>query len=301
MFPNDPIGYAVLGSSQTLTGNAEQGIERAKQAIHINPLSPYAFNLYFDIGYASLMLGRDADAIASFERSLALNPLARPFARQNAIRMMAAAHARMGEDDQARRELAEANRLFPFDTVRGHWPEDPTSAIYAQQVRNYQDGLRRAGLRDHADEDADFGVPADTELHQVFAGLTPTTAPGARTIRTGDLVALLAERKPLVIDLLSYFWGKSVPGAVGLKEAGAGGSLSGPGQERLRLKIATLTGGDLSRPIVAVGWNSERFDGRNLALRLVAMGYTNVYWYRGGREAWEVAGLPETQLTVLDW
>jgi hypothetical protein len=49
-------------------------------------------------------------------------------------------------------------------------------------------------------------------------------------------------------------------------------------------------------PVVAVGWNSERFDGRNLALRLVALGYTHVYWYRGGREAWEVAGLPETEI-----
>ena len=62
-----------------------------------------------------------------------------------------------------------------------------------------------------------------------------------------------------------------------------------------------LTKGDFSTPIVAVGWNSERFDGRNLALRLVALGYTRVYWYRGGREAWEVANLPETDLIVQDW
>ena len=36
-------------------------------------------------------------------------------------------------------------------------------------------------------------------------------------------------------------------------------------------------------------------------MRLVALGYTNVYWYRGGREAWEVADLPETQVDVQDW
>jgi adenylate cyclase len=196
---------------------------------------------------------------------------------------------------------AEANRIWPFDTVRGHWPEDPTNAVYAGQVRSYQDGLRRAGLRDHADEDADFGVASDTELHHEYSGLTPTTAPGAQTIRTGDLVSLLAERQPLVIDVLTYFWGRSIPGAVGLKHAGAGGSFSGSGQDRLRGKMAELTGGDLSKPIVAVGWNSERFDGRNLAHRLVAMGYTNVYWYRGGREAWEVAGLPEADLAATDW
>jgi hypothetical protein len=62
-----------------------------------------------------------------------------------------------------------------------------------------------------------------------------------------------------------------------------------------------LTAGDFTRPVIAVGWNSERFDGLNLALRLVALGYVDVYWYRGGREAWEVNGLSETALDVQDW
>jgi rhodanese-related sulfurtransferase len=88
---------------------------------------------------------------------------------------------------------------------------------------------------------------------------------------------------------------------VGLKFAGLGGSFTETAQARLGGKVRELTAGDLNQPIVAVGWNSERFDGRNLALRLVALGYANVYWYRGGREAWEVAGLPETDLTVQDW
>ena len=50
-------------------------------------------------------------------------------------------------------------------------------------------------------------------------------------------------------------------------------------------------------PVVTVGWNAERFQGRNLALRLVALGYTEVYWYRGGREAWMAAGLPMAEVT----
>jgi hypothetical protein len=44
--------------------------------------------------------------------------------------------------------------------------------------------------------------------------------------------------------------------------------------------------GDRDRPIVAVGWNVERFDGLNLALRLAALGYTQVHRYHGSREAW---------------
>jgi rhodanese-related sulfurtransferase len=105
----------------------------------------------------------------------------------------------------------------------------------------------------------------------------------------------------LVLDTLMYFWGRSIPGAVGLRDAGGGRSLADLGQDRLRDAVLELTGGDLNKPIVAVGWNSERFDGRNLALRLVALGYTNVYWYRGGREAWEVAGLPETDIMPRKW
>ena len=62
-----------------------------------------------------------------------------------------------------------------------------------------------------------------------------------------------------------------------------------------------LTGGDRNVPVVTMGWNAERFQGRNLALRLAALGYTEVYWYRGGTEAWEVAGLPETDLVMQDW
>jgi rhodanese-related sulfurtransferase len=62
-----------------------------------------------------------------------------------------------------------------------------------------------------------------------------------------------------------------------------------------------LIDGRQNRPIVAVGWNAERFQGRNLALRLAALGYTAVSWYRGGREAWEVVGLPQTELVMQEW
>ena len=138
-------------------------------------------------------------------------------------------------------------------------------------------------------------------MHDEFAGRTPTEAPGVTTIRTADLSRLLAEARPVVIDTVTNSWGRSLPGAVGLRFAGLGGRLADAAQDHLRAKMQQLTAGDLRRPIVAVGWNSERFDGRNLALRLAALGYTHVYWYRGGREAWEVVGLPETKLDVQEW
>jgi rhodanese-related sulfurtransferase len=191
--------------------------------------------------------------------------------------------------------------LKPYETVRTYRPCAPLNTIATEQVRRDQDALRLAGERDHADEDADFRVPADAELHNQFAGPTPTIAPGAKTIRTAELVPFLAQVQPVLIDTVAYSSGRSVPGAVGLQNAGPGGSFADAAQDRLSRKMQELTKGDLSKPIVAVGWNSERFDGRNLALRLVTLGYAQVYWYRGGREAWEAANLPETDLLLQEW
>jgi adenylate cyclase len=234
------------------------------------------------------------------ERSLALLQDPGNSSTQVRYRILAAAYARTGQMDEARRCLSEADRLWPYVTVR-LGPLFLLSPIYGEQFQRYRDALRLAGERDHADEDADFGVPADGLLHSEIVGHTPKEAIGVKTILTADLVSLLAPARPLVVDTVLFSWNRSIPGAVGLKLAGLGGSFTDEGQERLRSKMQKLTGGDLRRPIVSVGSNSEHFDGRNLALRLASLGYTDVYWYRGGREAWEANGLPETNLEVQQW
>jgi adenylate cyclase len=299
-FPNNFIGYAALSTSKIFAGHAEEAIPLLEKSILLNPRSSYLFWRYRQMGFASMLLGRDKDAITLLERSLAINP-DDDGSHQWTYRFLAAAYAQTGQLAAAKHAVAEADRLWPYDTVRSHWPDDPSSPVYAEQIRRLQAGLRLAGERDHADEQSDFGVPSDATLRSDFAGLTPMTAPGASTIRTADLARFLEQARPVVIDTGSYSWGRSIPGAVGLKFAGLGGNLTEAAQDRLRSKMRELTAGDLNRPIVAVGWNSERFDGRNLALRLVALGYARVYWYRGGREAWEVAELPETELALQDW
>ena len=293
--------YNELAVCKTRTGHAEEELALQAQADQLNPRSPWKFSRYRHMGFSALMLGRDQEAIEFLRRSLAMNPEAPVSYISGTHRMLAAAHSRTGQIDEAMRWLSAAGNLWPYSTVRGIYPEELTSPVYAAQIRAYQAGLRRAGLRDHADEDADFGVPADRSLHSENAGYTPVEAPGATSVRTAELVQLLAVASPLVIDTVANSWGRSIPGAVGLRFSGLGGSFADEAQDRLRRKMAELTGGDLGQPVVAVGWNSERFDGRNLALRLAALGYKRVYWYRGGREAWEVAELPETELALREW
>ncbi len=291
--------YNELAVCKTRAGYAEEGLALQVEADQLNPRSTYTSSRYRRMGYASLLLGRDQEAIGFLRRALAMDPEGQSL-RWTYI-MLAAAQARTGQIDEARRWLSAAVKLWPYGTVRGVYPEELTSPVYVEQIRAFQTGLRLAGLRDHADEDADFATPADRSLHSEVVGYTPVEAPGATTIRTAELVRLLAEAPPLVIDTGSNSWGRSIPGAVGLRFSGLGGSFDDEAQDRLRRKMAELSGGKLDRPVVAVGWNSERFDGRNLALRLAALGYTQVYWYRGGREAWEVAGQPEAELTVQEW
>ena len=300
-FPNNRVGYYVLGRCESTLGRPEEEIRLLEKEFRINPYDPYRFNNFRRRGFASLMLGRDLDAIEFYEQSLALSSDLWPGYRSQTYRQLSAAYARSGQDAKARRAAAEADRLWPFDTVRGHYPDELGSPVHIEQIRRYQDGLRLTGERDHADENADFGVPADAELHPNLVGYTPTTAPGAGTIRTDELVRLLEAGKPLALDTLHYSWGRSLPGAIGLQDAGIGGSFTDRAQAQLQNKLQDLTHGDRVRPIVAVGWNAERFDGRNLALRLVAMGFSNVYWYRGGREAWEANGLPEAELEPTEW
>ena len=272
-YPNSHFAYSQIGMLLSFLGRDEEAIPMIETAIRRDPRNPGVRIFYGNLAWSLLMLGRYEDSIVWLRRALAAASNASPISRAQYNLQIAAARVRLGQLDEAHRAIAEANRLWPYDTVRAHWPEDPSSRQYVAHIESYQAALRLAGHRDHAEEDADFGVVSDDKLPEGIAGPTATTVPGATTIRTAALQQLLADRKPIVIDPMLYWWGRSIPGAIGLKHAGAGGSYSDTMQDRLGRKMLELTGGDLSRPIVAVGFNSERFDGRNLALRLVALGY----------------------------
>ena len=296
--PNNSVGYHVFSAILLNEGRAAESISTEQRSIRLDPHSPYIFARYRRIGQASLLLGQYDEAIAWEQRALAAIRDGSDMFRANRYMEIAAAQAFADRTAEARASAAEVSRLAPTLTVRSWWMNaaDPALAVQVAYVR---DGMRLAGVRDHAAEDADLGVVSDDALHTRDEAFTPTTAPGARTIRTADLVAFHNQQKPLVLDVNT--WGKSIPGAIGLPGSGIGGTTSDSLQVRLGRKMQELTHGNRSTPVVTMAWNAYRFSGRNLALRLVALGYTDVIWYRGGREAWEVAGQPETEVTVQDW
>jgi hypothetical protein len=260
------------------------------------------FQRYGFLGFSLMLAGRYDESAAWFAKSLAANPDASPQLVARRWLNMSASLALAGRLGEAHQAMGESQRFWPFETVRSHYPLDLSSPALVSHELVFLRGLALAGLRDHADEDADFGIPPDNVLHTDLAGRTPVRVPGATTVRTADLAKMLEDKnRAVVLDTVMNFWGRSLPGATGLRNSGLGGTLDDPLQHRLRRVMTALTGDNRDQPIIAMGWSSERFDGYNLTLRLIALGYRNVFWYRGGREAWEVAGLPERDMAMQDW
>ena len=84
----------------------------------------------------------------------------------------------------------------------------------------------------------------------------------------------------------------SIPGTIWLPAAGQGGSFDDDVQAHLASTISNITGDDLARPIVVYCVDANCWLSYNAALRLDALGYENLHWYRGGIAAWKAANLP---------
>jgi hypothetical protein len=88
----------------------------------------------------------------------------------------------------------------------------------------------------------------------------------------------------------------AIPGTVFVPDAFHNGVLDDENRRGLKAFVDKLLGGNQTRRLITFSWNVTSWESRNLAIELVALGYPNVSWYRGGLEAWDVAGLPVTKL-----
>jgi PQQ-dependent catabolism-associated CXXCW motif protein len=145
-----------------------------------------------------------------------------------------------------------------------------------------------------ADEDHDWGVAPTHQLKQPpYHAPTPREIPGGRVVKTQELKAMLdAASPPLIVDVASGEGHDSIAGALWLVGAGRGSNFIDSLQALLAVRLSQLSGGDKTRPMVFFCVNAQCWLSYNAALRAIALGYTRVYWYRGGLEAWRAAGLP---------
>ncbi|WP_395665231.1 rhodanese-like domain-containing protein [Methylocella sp.] len=130
-------------------------------------------------------------------------------------------------------------------------------------------------------------------------GYTPKTLKGARVIDAAGLARLAESGAPVLIDVgpadrrppalgPDAVWmpaHRTIPGAVWMPGAGEG-TPDPAFADAFARRAAALTGGDLSRPVVAF-CHPECWGGWNAARRLVMLGYKNVYWLPDGVEGWQ--------------
>ena len=90
----------------------------------------------------------------------------------------------------------------------------------------------------------------------------------------------------------------SIPGSIWLPAAGQGGTFGDDIQTQLASTLGSITDNDVARPIVVYCLDANCWLSYNAALRLDALGYENLYWYRGGIAARKAASLPARMTTA---
>lgn len=156
------------------------------------------------------------------------------------------------------------------------------------------------GAQIHAGEDSDAGVAPAAALRQGgFSAPTPLEIPGARRLLTEELRSMRWRADPpLLFDVLGGELHDSLPGAIWLPGAGRGRGFDDEIQKQLARVLDTAAQGSLNRALVFFCANKGCWLSYNAALRAVRLGYKEVYWYRGGIEAWIAAGEPLAPLKM---
>jgi DNA-binding winged helix-turn-helix (wHTH) protein/TolB-like protein len=280
-------------------GRSAEAVPLLEESTRLDRDMRARFSRYWSLGAALVHIGRYEEAITWLRAANEAFSGSSPGISWN----LAIAYAHDGKVADARRELLEfAKRMGGVFTVRylrhaaGTLGED-----YAREVG----GPFMALLPDHTREDADAGLPMTEGVRSAnLIRMTPIGAPGVSTIKTSELRALIGDGEggasgelPL---LLSTNCGNclrvTIPGANFVPNAYRNGVLDDAKRQAVKALVDRLLHGDRTRRVIIFSWNPVFWDARNLAIELVSLGYPNVSWYRGGLEAWDVAGLPLASL-----
>jgi rhodanese-related sulfurtransferase len=144
-----------------------------------------------------------------------------------------------------------------------------------------------------AAERQDYGVSPTAELHSgQMHGPTPASIPGGQVITTKGLVSLVdgGQAPYLLFDVLGG--PQKLPNAIDAVAAHQPGSFDDTIQREFGKFLQQKTGGNKAMPLVFYCQSTQCWMSYNAALRAIRLGYTNVLWYRGGVEAWQMAGQP---------
>lgn len=135
--PNYANAHVLLATLPYYAGRPEEGLERIRRAIQLNPHHPY--NYPFHLGQAYFILRRYPEVIEAFEQGLASKP-----ASERMRVWLVAAYAQAGRDEDAGWEVEQVlanNPEFSLERIRQAFPfKDP------EDLEHLLDGLRKAGF-----------------------------------------------------------------------------------------------------------------------------------------------------------
>ncbi|GLS19424.1 hypothetical protein GCM10007874_24410 [Labrys miyagiensis] len=147
-------------------------------------------------------------------------------------------------------------------------------------------------VRAYGEEARDWAVAPTATLRasNAIGTPTPTSIPGAAVISTGEVAALVATRQTqfALLDALESPH-QMIAGAVNVAGAGRDGTMSDATQSWLAGRLKDITAGRTDFPLIFYCAGAQCWEGYNAALRAREAGYTNVYWYRGGLQAWQMS------------
>lgn len=139
-----------------------------------------------------------------------------------------------------------------------------------------------------ANERRDYGVPPQDRLQTNLHGPTPTSIPGGKLITTDGVLSLYQQSNQnglIVFHVLGP--GPTLPNAQNAAPASQPGSFDDQTQQQFGQYLQQVTQGNRGRPLVFYCQSTQCWMSYNAALRAIRMGFTQVYWYRGGIEAWQ--------------
>jgi adenylate cyclase len=251
-------------------GRSAEAVPLLEEAIRPDRDMRAHFSRYWALGVALVHIGRYEEAIGWLRAANEGFSGSIPSISWN----LAIAYAHAGNVADARRELQEfRKRMGGVFTVR--YLRHAVGALGEDYVREVG-GPFMALLPDHTAEDADAGLPTTEGVRSAnLIGRTPFGAPGVSTIKTSELRALIGDGEastsgelPLLLSTTcSNCLRVTIPGTNFVPGAYRDGVLDDAKRQALKVLVDRLLHGD-----------------------------PNVSWYRGGLEAWDVAGLPETRL-----
>lgn len=153
-----------------------------------------------------------------------------------------------------------------------------------------------------AEEERSWGIaPPPGYRATNYHAPTPDALPGGRVLKTDELNSMLeSAARPMLIDVLSGGTHQTLPGAIWLHNGGLG-DYSAEEDKRFLDALARIAGHDKARPLVFFCSGVRCWLSYNAAVRAIRGGYVNVYWYRGGIDAWRAAGLPTFTSDNFQW